>query len=104
MNGYQEAKPNTDIPIAGFHLSRKEIFPARKLYTPQFTEMATVSIRRLAWALGKKMTTTVDHMVHLMLTVYEPAAVCSHCQDKSKCEACIFSLPGSTREEIRIAL
>jgi recombinational DNA repair protein RecR len=76
----------------------------KNFYTPQFSEMAAVSIRRLAWAVGKKMTTTVDHMVHLMLTVYEPAAVCSHCQDKSKCEACIFSLPETTWEEIRIVL
>ena len=104
MNGYQEGTVNKDIPIAEFHLSRKEIFPNRKPYTPQFSEMATVSIRRLAWAVGKKMTTTVDHMVHLMLMVYKPAAVCSHCQDKSKCEACIFSLPESTREEIRVVL
>jgi hypothetical protein len=104
MNGYQEATHNTEIPIAEFHLSRKISYPVRKLYTPQFSEMATISVRRLAWALGKKMPATVDHMVQLMLTVYEPAAVCSHCQDKSKCEACIFSLPGSTREETRIVL
>jgi hypothetical protein len=104
MNGYQEGTVNKDIPIAEFHPSRKEIFSSRKPYTPQFTEMATVSIRRLSWALGKKMTATVDHMVQLMLTVYEPTAVCSHCKDKSKCEACIFSLPGSTREETRIVL
>ncbi|GHV80738.1 hypothetical protein AGMMS49944_25290 [Spirochaetia bacterium] len=82
MNSYQEATPNT----------RKETFPARKPYTPQFSEMATVSIRRLAWALGKKMPATVDHIVHILAKVYEPGAVCSHCQDKTKCEACIFSL------------
>jgi hypothetical protein len=80
----------------------KRSAPRRKLYTPQFSEMATISVRRLAWALGKNMPAAVDHMVQLLLTAYEPAAICIHCQDQSKCKKCVFSQQGA--EPPRIAL
>jgi hypothetical protein len=80
-------------PISTTPIRARKSAPGHKPYTPQFSEMATVSVRRLAWALGKKMPATVDHMVLLMLTVFDPATVCNHCQDKSKCKKCIFSQP-----------
>ena len=67
----------------------------RRPYTPQFTNLATVSVRRLAWALNKSMPKTVDIMVKLMPSIVSSSKVCSACQDKSKCQSCIFHNPDS---------
>jgi recombinational DNA repair protein RecR len=61
------------------------------MYTPQFSDMATVSVRRLAWAFGISMPKAVDRMVQVLSTVLEPGAVCAKCRDESKCKLCIFS-------------
>jgi hypothetical protein len=61
------------------------------MYTPQFSDTATVSVRRLAWAYGKSMPKTVDFMVSLMPSLVDSAKVCLSCKDNSKCRFCIFS-------------
>jgi hypothetical protein len=61
------------------------------MYSPQFSDLATVSVRRLAWAKGKTMTSTVDYMVGLLPSIVKPLNVCHSCQDKTKCKICIFS-------------
>jgi hypothetical protein len=60
-------------------------------YAPAFSQLAAVSVRRLAWAMGKPMTETVDHMVHLMPAIVDHGKVCIACKDNTKCKACIFS-------------
>ncbi|MFP3041612.1 SARP family transcriptional regulator [Treponema primitia] len=80
-------------PVSAAPIRARKTTPGHKPYTPQFSELATVSVRRLAWALGKKMPAAVDHMVQLLVAVYKPASICGHCQDKSKCQKCIFSQP-----------
>jgi hypothetical protein len=67
--------------------------PRHKPYSPQFSELATVSVRRLAWALDVKMPAAVDHMVRSMLMVHGSGKICAQCRDKSKCDKCIFSIP-----------
>ncbi|GHT72316.1 hypothetical protein FACS1894110_26710 [Spirochaetia bacterium] len=71
---------------------RRKYAPGRKPYTPQFSEMATVSVRRLAWAMGAKvqMPAAVDLMVRLLPSIVDPAKVCLSCQDNSKCQGCVF--------------
>jgi recombinational DNA repair protein RecR len=64
----------------------------RRLYTPQFSEVASISVRRLAWATNKKMTKTIDLIVKLLPTIVNPSKVCSSCQAK-ECQACIFCKP-----------
>jgi hypothetical protein len=63
--------------------------------TPQFSEMAVVSVRRLAWALNTKMPAAVDFLVQSMPALFQPAAVCRHCQDKTKCTLCVFHQPSA---------
>ena len=63
----------------------------KRFYSPQFSELAAVSVRRLAWALGKPMPKAVDHLVRLLPQAMDPAQVCLSCRDNSKCHACIFS-------------
>jgi hypothetical protein len=61
-----------------------------KPYTPQFSPLATVSVRRLAWALGLTMPKAVDQMVRLLPSLFSPGAVCAACKDNTKCQACAF--------------
>jgi hypothetical protein len=73
-----------------------------KPYTPQFSEMAVISVRRLAWAMGKPMPKAVDLMVRLMPSIVDPAKVCLSCQDSAKCQECIFR--GVPTQEEKAAL
>jgi hypothetical protein len=82
-------------PPIPFPMRTRKAAPRHKPYSPQFSELATVSVRRLAWALGLKMTTAVDYMVQAMPALFQPAAVCGCCQDKSKCSLCAFSQPSA---------
>jgi recombinational DNA repair protein RecR len=61
------------------------------IYSPQFSELASVSVRRLAWALGVSMPAAVNLMVKLMPSIVDPSKVCQPCKDKTKCQCCIFT-------------
>jgi hypothetical protein len=60
------------------------------MYSPSFSELAAVSIRRLAWAMNKNMGLAVDLMVLLLPANIKTEKVCAACKDTSKCSACIF--------------
>jgi hypothetical protein len=74
------------------------------MYTPQFSDTATISVRRLAWALNKSMPETVDLMVSLMPSLMEPSKVCMACRDQAKCQACIFSRKFVQQEQAAFAV
>ena len=61
------------------------------MYSPNFSETACVSVRRLAWAFNLPMTQTMDHMIEMLLSQVDPARVCLSCKDKSRCSKCIFT-------------
>jgi hypothetical protein len=63
---------------------------SKRYYSPQFSELAAVSVRRLAWALAKPMPAAVDHMVSLLPSLVDPSKVCLSCQDSSRCSSCVF--------------
>jgi recombinational DNA repair protein RecR len=63
----------------------------KRYYSPQFSAMASISVRRLAWAMDKSMPAAVDLMVKLLKTIIDPSKVCQLCKDKTKCQACTFS-------------
>jgi recombinational DNA repair protein RecR len=62
----------------------------KRFYSPPFSALAAVSVRRLAWSMGKPMPAAVDLMVSLLPSVLDPAKVCLACKDSSKCELCVF--------------
>jgi hypothetical protein len=62
----------------------------KRYYTPQFSALAAISVRRLAWSMGVSMPAAVDHMVRLLPSIIDPAKVCLSCQDRSRCTCCIF--------------
>jgi len=60
------------------------------MYTPQFSDMASISIRRLAWALKSNMPAAVNRVIELLPTLFDPAQICQSCKDSSKCQFCTF--------------
>jgi hypothetical protein len=62
----------------------------KRFYSPQFSEKAVVSIRRLAWALNLSMPKTIDILVNEISLIFSSSMVCPECKDKSKCHTCGF--------------
>ena len=62
----------------------------RRLYTPQFSALASISVRRLAWAMGVSMPAAVDIIVRLLPSIVDPTKVCKLCKDTAKCQTCTF--------------
>jgi hypothetical protein len=75
------------------------------MYTPQFSDFAGVSIRRLAWALESNMPAAVNRIVRILPTVFSAELVCRRCRDKERCFLCVFSKPVSESDKkIRSAM
>ena len=74
----------------------------KQYYSPQFSELAAVSVRRLAWAMDMPMTSTIDLMVRLIPSVVDAGKVCLACKDRSKCQNCGFRNPSTPQEAIAI--
>ena len=62
----------------------------KRYYSPQFSALASISVRRLSWAMGLTMPAAVNIMVKLMPSITDPSKVCQLCKDKTKCQSCIF--------------
>jgi hypothetical protein len=61
------------------------------MYTPQFSDFASISVRRLAWALKSNMPAAVNRMVGILPAIFSAELVCQRCRDKEKCSLCVFS-------------
>jgi hypothetical protein len=75
----------------------------KRHYSPRFSETASTTVRRLAWALGLHMTKTVELMVQLMPSLITPSKVCLSYKDKTKCGTCTFH-PSYTPQQKEAAL
>jgi hypothetical protein len=62
----------------------------KRFYTPQFSAVASISVRRLAWAMGVSMPAAINIMVRLLPSIVNPSKVCVLCKDKTKCQNCSF--------------
>jgi hypothetical protein len=65
------------------------------MYTPPFSVKATVTVRRLAWALRLSMPKAMDRVVNALPSVFPPSIVCPLCQDTTKCTLCAFNQPAA---------
>jgi hypothetical protein len=81
--------------IGGYSMNNKS---EKRFYSPQFTEVAAVSVRRLAWSLGLPMTTTIDYIIKNLPFYTDTQKVCISCKDKTKCKVCAFNNPISEQE------
>ena len=71
----------------------------KRYYTPQFSPLASVSVRRFAWYMGKSMPAAVDRIVKILPYIVDPSKVCMACKDKTKCQGCTFNSPQLPAEE-----
>jgi hypothetical protein len=67
-------------------------------YCPNLSRAASGSVRRLAWALGKPMTRTLEAIIKALPLLVEPSRVCAKCKDSKLCKQCVFG-PGFSFEE-----
>ncbi len=74
----------------------------KRFYTPQFSELASVSIRRFAWSLKMPMTTAIDYVVKNLPFYTDTVQVCLSCKDKTRCKVCAFSSPLSEQEQAEL--
>jgi hypothetical protein len=59
-------------------------------YTPELSQEESRILRRLAWAIGKPMTTTMSRLMQVAASHADPAIICPHCRDRSICNQCPF--------------
>jgi hypothetical protein len=62
----------------------------KRYYSPQFSALSAVSVRRLAWHLGISMPKAVDQVVSQLPVLFSPGVVCLACKDNTKCALCAF--------------
>ena len=69
------------------------------LYTPQFSALASISVRRLALAMGVSMPAAVDIIVRLLPSILDLLKVCKVCRDKFKCDYCTSGTQAPQQEQ-----
>jgi len=72
---------------------------SKRFYTPQFSETASVSVRRFAWFLNKPMTQAIEKIILLLPFILDASKVCQACKDSRKCGACAFNIKKLPEEE-----
>ena len=72
---------------------------SKRFYTPQFSETASVSVRRFAWFLNKPMTQAVEKIIQLLPFIIDSSKVCQACKDSRKCNNCTFSVKKLSEDE-----
>ena len=85
----------------GYSMNNKE---NKRYYTPQFSSLASISVRRLAWAMGISMPAAINILVRLLPTIVDPSKVCSFCKDKTKCQGCSFNNKTPPKEQDFLSL
>jgi hypothetical protein len=60
-------------------------------YTPELSDEASCTLRRIAWALHMPMTKALDILMNAIPMIIDPKKICAGCKDKTRCQGCIFS-------------
>ncbi|MCL2721318.1 MAG: hypothetical protein FWD47_08270 [Treponema sp.] len=71
----------------------------KRFYTPQFSETASVSVRRFAWFLNKPMTQAVEKIILLLPFILDAAKICQACKDNRRCNSCAFNIKKMSEDE-----
>jgi len=71
----------------------------KRFYSPQFSETASVSVRRFAWFLNKPMTQAIEKIILLLPFIMDSQKVCQACKDSRKCVTCAFNIKKLSEEE-----
>lgn len=57
-------------------------------YVPKMSPTSLCRLRRIAWAVDRPMTKTLDRFVEYICRHINQQAVCNACLDSSQCETC----------------
>jgi len=60
-------------------------------YTPELSLKSSQTLRRIAWALDKPMTKTLEIVIQNITMFIDRKKICSKCRDNSICQECIFN-------------
>jgi hypothetical protein len=71
----------------------------KRFYSPQFSETASVSVRRFAWFLNKPMTQAIEKIIQLLPFIMDSSKVCQSCKDSRKCNSCAFNVKKMPEDE-----
>jgi hypothetical protein len=74
------------------------------MYSPNFSELAAVTVRRLAWAMGANMGQAVDVLVKALPAYIKTEMVCELCKDKTKCNVCAIKNCGEMPQKAKALL
>ncbi|GBU27725.1 hypothetical protein R84B8_01265 [Treponema sp. R8-4-B8] len=74
----------------------------KRFYSPQFSEMACVTVRRLAWALNVSMPKAIDIIINELSSAFSSSVVCPECKDKTKYAVCGFNQQPLEKKEVVI--
>ncbi|WP_461256881.1 hypothetical protein [Treponema sp. R80B11-R83G3] len=62
----------------------------KRYYSPQLSEKACITIRRLAWAFNVSMPKAIDIIINELSSAFSSSVVCPQCKDNAKCAVCGF--------------
>lgn len=68
-------------------------------YTPELSDQASCTLRRIAWALGLPMTITMETIFEHLPRLMDRKKVCFACRDRTRCNHCLFK-PENKKEVI----
>jgi hypothetical protein len=60
-------------------------------YTPELSQQASCTLRRIAWALEIPMTKAMERIFDHLPMIVDTKKICLKCQDKTKCGICTFN-------------
>ena len=60
-------------------------------YTPELSDSASATLRRIAWSLGKPMTQTMNAIFEKIPNLMDRDKICESCRDPSACNICGFN-------------
>jgi hypothetical protein len=60
-------------------------------YTPELTDSASATLRRISWAVNKPMTKTMNAIFIKLPNLMDKEKFCESCRDPSACNICGFN-------------
>lgn len=59
-------------------------------YTPELSQKHSCTLRRVAWALKKPMTKSMEQIFDWIGESVNSKKICESCRDRSLCNECVF--------------
>jgi hypothetical protein len=66
------------------------VITRKTAYGPSLRPKTSRTLRRLAWAMGLHMSTTLEEIIKIIPHLINSKVVCSACRDRSRCCDCYF--------------